>query len=142
MTKLRHFFKDFWTKTISFKKVENPVWKNYSKTNGFIEKYYYIRFLLQRGKHHPQILLSMAAEYALVLFIFNAFGLNITTKTVVLLTIILMFVLIFWGYIDVFFDVARKSTSFTNRFNPEWQELFKDVKDIKKKLGEKKRVTK
>jgi len=124
----------FWHITDKFKEVDNPVWARYKKNNGLIEKYYFLRFLLMRGKHHPQMILSMAAEYALVIFIMGAFGIVITKTIVIVCTIILLILLLIIGYIDVYYDVARKASSFSARFSPEAQQLYRQVEEMSKEI--------
>lgn len=117
-----------------FSKVKNPVWKRFKKSNGAIETYYFIRYLIKRGKHHPQILLSMMAEYALVLFILEYLGVPITPIIVIFATITLLILIVIVGYLDVYLDIARKHSSFEARFSPEQQQLYLQVDELHKKM--------
>ena len=64
----------FWKFTKKFEEVENPVWNRFKKSNGIIEAYCFLRFLLERGKYHPAAAFSMMGEYALVMLAFKLCG--------------------------------------------------------------------
>jgi len=91
--------------------------------------------MLERGKHHPQIILSMASEYALVMFILDWFGVPITGTIVAVTTVALLLVILVVGYLDIYLDVARKDASFHARFAPEQQELYRQVTDLERKMN-------
>ena len=130
---LKEQWKNFWSLTRHFKQVENPVWNKFKTSNGILEGYYFIRFLLERGKHHPQIILSMMGEYALVMLALNFVGIKITTYAVLISMSIIIILILILGYLDVYLDVARRSNSYHARFSPEQQTLYKQVEDLEKR---------
>jgi len=117
-----------------FKEVNNPVWDTYKGSNGFFETYYFLRFIITRGKAHPQIVLSMMGEYALVMLTLNYVGISITAFTVFVSMMIILVLILVVGYLDVYFNVARKENSFSARFSPEQQTLFRKVDELHNEL--------
>lgn len=123
-----------WEITDNFKEVDTKVWNKYRNANGTFQKYFFMRRLLTRGKSHPQIIMSMIGEYAVLLMILNWLNIKPTiTIQMVGLTILLASLFIV-GFLDILFEVDRKESSWNSRFNPEAQQLYRQVQEIHNKL--------
>ena len=108
-----------------FKQVNNPVWQRYKRSNGFFQKYFFLKHILMRGKSHPQGIMSMFGEYAFVIMFLGWVGIAPTVRTQIIGAACMFLLLMLMGYLDVYYEVNRKETSFDIRFNPEMQTLFR-----------------
>lgn len=123
--------------TKKFGEVKNPVWDKFKKSNGFFEKYFDLRTLMNRGKSHPQIIFSMTGEWAQVIILLSWIGVDISVKNQMMGMLAIIFLILVVGYADVYFEVARKESSYNTRFKPEQQRLFKQIEEIHQKIFEK-----
>ncbi len=131
---LKEKLQNFWKFTGHFQQVQNPVWEEYGRSNGFFEKLFFFYKVLERGKSHPQKFTSMLGEYALFILLLGWLSIPTTVSVQVTGMVVVICLILVLGFCDIYFGVTRKENSFNARFSPENQVLFKQVEDLHRKF--------